>query len=349
MVSVNAEKLKELVSKIFVGNGLPESDANILAEVLVAANLSGRASHGVLRVVAYLDRLAAGGAKKVPNIHAISETNNSALLDGDNGLGMLVAYKAAQITREKAEKSGFACVVAKNSNHFGAGAYWNEMIGRDDMITFSCCNTSPLMAPPGGKLAALGTNPICVYVPSETHGPICLDIATSMVAQGKLFDYRLKHLPLPDGWAVDKDGKPTNDAEAAMFLTPFGGHKGYGFAVMVDIMSAILAGAQFGYDVNNMYDDIDKPNYVSQCFIALKIDRLRDTAEFRKDVDRYIDYLHSVPAAEGQRVYFPGEIEQINKAACLKEGLQLPEDLVEQLIGFGKKAGVENAEKYFEL
>lgn len=348
MVSVDAQKLRELVQKIFVGNGLTEADAEIMANVLVETNLSGRASHGVLRVVAYLDRLNKGGAKRQPNIHAIHETPISAVIDGDNGLGMLVAYKAAEITRKKAEESGFACVVVKNSNHFGANANWNEMIGRDDMITFSCCNTSPLMAPPGGKEAALGTNPLCIYVPSASHGPLCMDIATSMVAQGKLFDYRLKHLPIPDGWAVDKDGKNTNDANAAEFLVPFGAHKGYGFAVMVDVMSALLAGGQFGKDVNNMYDDIEKPNYVSHCFMAMKIDHFRDPEEFRKDVDRYIDYLHSTPAAEGQRVYVPGEIEQINKEKCLAEGLQLPEDLVKQLIGFGKDVGIADAEEYFK-
>lgn len=349
MVSVDSQKLREVVRLIFEGNGLTTEDASILAEVLVETNLSGRASHGVLRVVAYLDRLKAGGAKRQPNVHAIHETDVSALVDGDNGLGMIVAYKAAQMTREKAEKSGMACVAVKNSNHFGAGAYWAEMIGKDDMIVFNCCNTSPLMAPPGGKKAALGTNPLCIYVPSESHGPVCLDIATSMVAQGKLLDYRLKHLPIPDGWAVDKDGKPTNDADAAEFLVPFGAHKGYGFAVAVDIMSAILAGGQFGTDVNNMYDDIDKPNYVSQCFMAMKIDHFRDPVEFRKDMDRYIDYLHAVPAAEGQRIYFPGEIEQINKEQCLKEGLSLPEDLVEQLTGFAKDVGIKNAEDYFKM
>lgn len=346
MVSVDSKKLREYESLVFQGNGLPKEDADILARVMVEANLSGRASHGVLRTVAYLDRLHKGGAKTAPQLKTIKETPITAVIDGDAGLGMIVAEKAAKVCREKAEKEGMSCVVVRNSNHYGAAAYWCELIGRDDMIVFSCCNVAPLMAPPGGKAAALGTNPICVYVPSEKNGAMCLDIATSMIAQGKLFDYRLKHMELQPGWAVDKDGIPTTDPDKAEYLTPFGGHKGYGFACMVDVMSALLAGAPFG-NIPDMYNDIEKPNQVSACFIALKIDALRDTKEFREDVDNYIDYLHNVPAAEGQRVYFPGEIEQINKAKCLEEGLQLPEDLVEQLIGFGKEIGIKDPESYF--
>lgn len=347
MIKIDPERLEVLVTKIFEGSGVPAEDSRILARVLLEANLSGRASHGVLRVAAYVNRLKKGGARVDPDIKVVKETCNSAVIDGDAGLGMVVAHRAASLCREKAEKEGMACVVVRNSNHFGASAYWNELIGRDDMIVFSCCNVAPLMAPPGGRAAALGTNPICVYVPSETHGPVCLDIATSMIAQGKLFDYRLKHQELQPGWAVDREGLPTTDPDKAEFLTPFGGHKGYGFAVLVDIMCALLAAGPFGKDVPDMYNDIEKPNQVSDCFIALKIDRLRDTAEFRRAVDAYIDYLHNVPAAVGQRIYFPGEMEQINKAKCLAEGLLLPEDLVEQLKGLAAEAGVSDPEAYF--
>lgn len=348
MVKVDGNKLTELVKKIFVGNGLPETDASIIANALVDANLTGRASHGVLRTIAYVDRIKKGGAKKTPNIHPITETETTALLDGDNALGMLVAHYAAKLTREKAEKAGVACVVAKHSNHYGAAAAWTDMIAQDDMIAFSCSNVSPLMAPPGGKDVALGTNPLCVSVPTASYGNVCLDIATSMVAQGKLFDYKLKHMRLGDGWAVDENGLPTNDPEAAKFLAPFGAHKGYGIAVLVEIMSALLAGGEFGKYVNNMYDDIEKPNLVSHCFIGVKIDSFRDAAEFRADMDRFIEYLHSTPAAEGQRVYFPGEIEQINKQKAAEEGLQLPEDLVAQLTELGTDAGVVDAAEYLK-
>lgn len=348
MIQVNEKKLTCLVTKIFIANGISEEDAGIIANGLVAANLSGRASHGVLRTKAYVERIQRGGANCHPNIHAVSESDTTALIDGDNALGMLVADKAARLTREKAEKSGIACVVVKNSNHYGAAATWTDMIAQEDMIAFSCCNTAPLMAPPGGKDVVLGTNPLCVSVPTASHGNVCLDIATSMVAQGKLFDYRLKHLPIPDGWAVDANGLPTNDANAATFLVPFGAHKGYGIACLVEIMSALLAGGQFGKEVNDMYNDVDKPNLISDCFIAIKIDRFRDSAEFRKDMDCFVEYLDATPAVEGQRVYFPGEIEQINRREALKDGLQLPEDLIAELTGLGTAAGIADAADYLK-
>ena len=346
MVQVNEEKLTALVKKIFLANGLSDEDASVISDALVAANITGRASHGVLRTKAYVERIRKGGANCKPNMRLLSETGTTALIDADNALGMIAASKAAKLTRKKAEENGVACVVVKNSNHYGAAVAWTDEIAQDDMIAFSCCNTAPLMAPPGGKAVALGTNPLSITVPTATHGNVCLDIATSMVAQGKLFDYRLKHLPIPDGWAVDKDGKPTNDAEAATYLSPFGAHEGYGIACMVEIMSALLAGGQFGKEVNDMYNDIEKPNLISACFIAVKIDSFRDSAEFRKDMDRFVEYLKATPAAEGQTVYFPGEIEQINRKKVMKEGLNLPEDLIEELTELAKSCGIENAQEY---
>lgn len=349
MVKTDPTKIKALVKEIFVRETLPEEHAAVIAEALVDANVSGRSSHGVLRVKAYYDRLEAGGGKANPDIRILKETDTTALLDGDNGLGMVAAYKASKLVREKAEKSGIACVTVKNTNHYGAAAYWTEMIAQDDMIAFSCANVHPLVAPPGGKAVALGTNPMCVQVPSATHGPMFLDIATSTVAQGKLIDYRLKHQTLGEGWAVDINGIPTTDPDKACFMTPFGAHKGYGIACMIEVMSALLAGGAFGHDLNDMYAELDKPNNISFCFIAIKIDRFRPVDEFKADVDRFIDYLHSIPPAEGQRVYFPGEIEGINKIKAAEEGMQLPEDLIEQLKDMATKLGVENIDSYFEV
>lgn len=346
MVKVNGKKLTALIAKIFLGNGLSQEDADIIAGALVEANLTGRASHGVLRTKAYVERIQKGGANIAPHIRVLSETDTTALIDGDNALGMLVAYKASQLTREKAEKAGMACVVTKNSNHYGAAAAWTDMMARDDMIAFCCSNTAPLMAPPGGRDVALGTNPLCVTVPTASYGTVCLDIATSMVAQGKLFDYRLKHQRLPDGWAVDEKGLPTNDPDAAAFLVPFAAHKGYGIAVMIEIMSALLAGGAFGREINDMYQDVEKPNLVSHCFMAVKIGAFRDLAQFRADMDRFVDYLHSIPPVEGQRVYFPGEIEQISRQKALLEGLQLPEDLIAELTALGTASGVQDAADY---
>ncbi|MDE6456662.1 MAG: Ldh family oxidoreductase [Dysosmobacter sp.] len=346
MVKVNGQKLAELITKIFTGNGLSQEDAAIISGALVDANLTGRASHGVLRTKAYVERIQKGGANTSPNIRVLSETGATALIDGDNALGMLVAHRASLLTREKAEKNSIACVTVKNSNHYGAAAAWTDMMAQDDMIAFCCSNTAPLMAPPGGRDVALGTNPLCVTVPTASYGNVCLDIATSMVAQGKLFDYRLKHQRLPDGWAVDEMGLPTNDPETAAFLVPFAAHKGYGIAVMIEIMSALLAGGAFGKEINDMYRDVEKPNLISHCFIAIKISAFRDLGQFKADMDGFVDYLHSIPPVEGQRVYFPGEIEQLSRRKAAEDGLQLPEDLVAELTGLGIAAGIADAADY---
>ncbi len=343
MVNVNDKKLTELITKIFLGSGLSQDDASIIAGALVDANLTGRASHGVLRTKAYVERIQKGGANTTPKIRVLSETSTTALIDGDHALGMLIAHKASLIARKKAAECGVSCIVAKNSNHYGAAAAWTDLMAQDDMIAFCCSNTAPLMAPPGGRDVVLGTNPLCVTVPTASYGNVCLDIATSMVAQGKLFDYRLKHLRLPDGWAVDEKGLPTNDPDAAAFLVPFAAHKGYGIAVMIEIMSALLAGGAFGREINDMYRDVEKPNLVSHCFMAIKIDAFRDLEQFKADMDRFVEYLHSIPPAEGQRVYFPGEIEQISRRKAAEEGLLLPEDLIAELTALGVETGVADA------
>lgn len=347
MVRVNPEKIRSLVTEIFIRKNLPQDDATIIANALLDANLTGRASHGILRTKAYVDRLDAGGDNPRANVQVVNESETTALIDGDDGLGMVVSYKAAQIAREKAEKYGMSCVVVKNANHYGAAAYWTEMIAQDDMIAFSCTNVEPLVAPPGGKAVALGTNPLCVYVPSASHGPMCLDIATSTVALGKLLDYRLKQQPLGDGWAVDEAGIPTTDPNKAKYLTPFGAHKGYGISVMIEVLTGLLAGGEFGNQINSMYGELDKPNKISCCFIAIKIDRFRPLEQFKADVDRLIDYLHSIPAAEGQKVYFPGEIELMNKEKAQETGLLLPETLIEELTVIAKNLGMENVSDYF--
>ena len=347
MLKANPEKIRALVTEIFKRENVPDEDAAVIADALLDANLSGRASHGVLRVVAYVDRLEAGGGKAHPDIRIVRESDTTAVIDGDNGLGMVAAQKASLLAREKAEKSGIACVVVKNTNHYGAAAYWTEMMAGDDMIAFSCANVAPLVAPPGGRDVALGTNPVCVYVPSASYGPMCLDIATSTIALGKLLDYRIKHKPLGPDWAVDENGIPTTDPDKAKYLTPVGAHKGYGLAVIAEVMTGLLAGGAYGRGINSMYGDLEKPNRVSYCFIAVDIERFRPLEEFKADVDDFIDYLHSIPAAEGRQVYFPGEIELIQKAETEKNGLMLPEAMVDELTQIAGGLGIPCPEEYF--
>lgn len=345
--TVDACKLSSLASQIFLKKGLSEQAADLMAASLVEANLRGVASHGVVRIGNYVSRINNGGTNPNANIRIIEDTPISALLDGDNGLGAIVATKAVKIARDKAENTGFGCVVVRKSNHYGAAAYWAEHLAGDDMIGFSCTNVEALMVPTGAKKMAIGNNPFSVVVPAGKHPCICADMATSEISYGKILDFRLKNQPLADGWAVDKEGLPTKDPFAAEYLLPFGAHKGYSLAVVLEIFSSLLSGGDFGSRINSMYGQTDKPNNLSHCFIAMKINAFRNVDEFKADVDAFIDYLHQTPAVEGRRVLLPGEIEHNRKSASQREGIELPENLVKELTEIANSLGITDADHYF--
>lgn len=349
MIKANAYKVRDLVEEIFVRENMSREDANIAATALLDANLAGRDSHGFLRVKCYCDRLEQGGTDPRGEITIVTETPTTAVIEGNNTLGLVAAMKAAQLTRKKALESGMACVLVRNGGHYGAGGYWSDIIGQDDLITMNCSNTEALVVPFGGKNIALGTNPVSVYVPADKYGSICLDIATSTVAQGKLFQYKLKHETLGAGWAVDAEGEATTDPEKAMYLTSFGEHKGYAIAVMIEAMSAVLAGTAIGSRINSLANDPGKTNNVSYCFMAMRVDAFRPVDEFRKDADKLVEYLHSIPSAAGKRVLAPGEVEQENRCDRLANGLPLPEDLLAQLTALAYKLDISNPEDYFIL
>lgn len=339
MMKVSHEQLKDFIYNIFLSAGLEIEEAEIAADNLIFANLTGHDSHGVLRTKIYIERIKAGGVNLNPTIKIISETETTALIDANNALGAVASYRAAQVARKKAEKAGMSCVSVKNSNHFGATAYWTSLIAQQDMIGFACTNTEALMAPPGGKEVLLGTNPLSVCIPSGSYGAINYDIATSNVAQGKIFDARQKCVTIPEGWAVDKEGNPTTDPNKAVYLVPFGAHKGFGLAILVEIFSSVLAGSKFGRQVNGMYADPSKPNYVSHCFMAMKIEALRDLADFKNDMDRFIEHIHETKMAEGQTIYYPGEIEKLKRQERENNGIELPGSLVLELEELAKSVG----------
>ena len=346
-IRVNPQKMRELAKAVFMAKDLPEQDAEEIADCLVEANLTGKASHGLLRIKCYVSRLDRGGVDPHGKARTVFETPTTAVLDAGNAMGMVTGRDAAQLTREKARKSGMAFVTVRNGEHYGAASYWAERIAQDDMIAFSSTNCEPLMAPPGGKKVALGTNPVCVCVPTASYGNVCLDIATSMVAQGKLFDYKLRHRELGQGWAVDENGIPTTDPEKAVYLTPFAAHKGYGLAVIVEILCSVLSGGGIGSEIHSLLNEPDKPNNVSFCFMGMRIDAFRDPEEFRKDMDRFVEYLHATPAAEGARVLFPGEIEMETKKRNEASGFEIPESLADDLKEIAEKLGIRDAGQYF--
>ncbi|MDR2946362.1 MAG: Ldh family oxidoreductase [Candidatus Adiutrix sp.] len=339
---VQPDFLTEVVTEIFIKAGVEGRDAAVVAESMVEANLRGTDSHGVLRVENYVKRIQQGGTKARTEFAIINETPTTVAADAQHGLGAVAADRLGALVREKALQHNLGFGVVRRSNHYGAAALWALKAAGDDMIGFSCSNVEPIMSAIGGKTAAIGNNPFALAIPAGRHHAICLDMATSVAAWGKVVEYRHLQKPLPEGWAVDADGEKTTDPFKASLLEAFGGHKGFGLAVGVEVLSSLLAGGAFLDMVGTMYKDITKPNDLSHCCAAIRISAFRDPAAFRADVDDLIDRIKRGARKEGTaEIFYPGEIEARKKAVNLEKGLKLPASVAEELAGFAREHGLD--------
>ena len=238
--------VKEILKKL----GASEEDCELVAEATIDADLKGFTSHGLGRFPQYLISIEAGTINLEDNNNKEKETPAIALINGNSGFGQAVSYKAMQIAIKKAKEVGIGCVGVHNTNHFGVTGFYSDLALRENVIGMVIANTDPAIAPLGGKEALIGTNPIAIGIPSETY--ITVDMATSVTARGKIIESRRKGLDLPEGWALDKDGNPTTDPEAALdggSILPFGEFKGYALALMVEILTGPLVQAGYGTGV----------------------------------------------------------------------------------------------------
>ncbi len=343
------EDLRNYVEAFFKKFEIGAEDAAVAADILISADLRGTSSHGIIRLHTYYgDRLV----NKQINPHApltvVRETPNTLLLDGGNGLGQLVGYRAMTRCIEKANQAGLAMVTVRNSNHYGIAGYYAMMALKENMIGISLTNSQPLVAPTYGKTAILGTNPIAVAVPAGSERPYVLDMATSIVPIGRITVYEKAGKEIPTGWGVDENGKLTNDPGRVLHggaLMPLGGidilagYKGYGLSLLVDILCGVLSGASFGKEVGHPYEN--RGANVGHFFAAFRIDNFRPLAEFQQDMDRLIRQLKDAPKAEGQeRIFVHGEKESIKSEMYQKEGIPLLPEVVNSLVEAGKKVGL---------
>ena len=340
--SVRPEALKKFTTAIFEAAGLKNNEAASIAELLVHADLRNVHSHGVLRTIPYLEKIQGGGASKTSTYPVIKETTNTAVIDAQGGLGALVGEKAVALCREKAQKNLISMVVVKNSNHFGMGAHWALKLAGDDMIGVACSTTDLTMGPPGAKEPFMGNNPFAfAFKAGEKYPEFCVDMATSLVAMGKCKDMEKRGKEIPHGWMLDKDGNDTTSVKDCYMMTTMAGHKGFGIALVVELFATLLSGGVLSPDMNNQ-DLADTPELSSQCFACFNISAFRDLQEFQKNAEEYIDRLHALPMKEGMgAAKYPGEIEYGCKQINEKEGIVLPETLVEDLIKTGEKLGVD--------
>ena len=311
---INHEKLTRFVQAAFEKLGVPAADAQIAAETLVAADLRGVDTHGVIRFSPhawYVKWLSDSSMTAKPNIQVISETPSTALLDGDRGMGMVIGHRAMELAIEKAKQCGIGMVGVRNSRHYGMSAQYAMQALAHDMIGIAMTNASRQVVPTFGREARFGTNPMCFAVPADKELPFVLDMATTTAAAGKLELAARLEKSIPTGWALDEKAEATDDprvAQKARRLLPLGGsrdngsHKGYGLAILVEILCGVLTGT-----LTALNADQDPRGHF---FGAIRVDAFRPVTEFKRDMDRLIHELKSTPPIQGQnRVYVAGEIE----------------------------------------
>jgi len=330
---ISSEELRRLGMMILLACRVPEPDAQITINSLVECDLRGVHSHGVQRLRWYADRLRKGGTNPQPNIRVIQETDTTALVDGDSGLGQVVSQKALDLAIQKALGRGVGIVSVRNSHHFGACAYWVEQALKHDLIAICTTNGGPILAPWGGLTPSLGTNPIGVAIPAGREKPIVFDMATSIVAGGKLDMAISKGECIPEGWALDANGRPTTDPKAGRggLLLPIGGHKGYGLTIIFEVLASVLSGANMGRQVSSP-SETDRAMSIGHYFQVLRIDSFMPVDHFKSRMDELIVQMKTSQLAPDQkRIYLPGEIEMEIRERHLKEGIRLPSGLIDEL------------------
>ena len=352
---VKVEKLFELMKKLFVAAGLPEADAEVSTEALIAADLRGIDSHGASRLPYYIGKLKNGTVNPKPNIKIVHELPSTALLDGDDGLGPVVSKLAMELAIKKAKATGAGLVSVRRSNHFGIAGYYSMMALKEGMMGLVMTNAVSMVTPTFSAKGVLGTNPISFAVPTGRLRPFVLDMATSAVPLGKIEIALKNNKKIPVGWLYDDKGEFTDDPSIIVKggnLAPLGGtrelggHKGYGLAMMVDILSAILSNANYGAKQEGLMSMRKEPSNVGHFFMAVRVDGFRPVAEFGQTMDEALTAIKDSPKAKGQdRIFIHGEPEFEFEDERKKLGIPLHPQVVMNLTNLAKAAGIK-AEEY---
>jgi len=332
----------ELCAKIFVGAGVSPEHAAVIADCLIAADLRGHGSHGISRMMVYCERLDSKLVNTAPKLTFIRETDSAMVMDADNAPGPIAGIAAMDKVIEKAKKHGMASCAVCNANHYGIAAYYGMRALEHDMIGISFASASSAMAAWGGKNPFFGTNPVCFTAPALTRQPFVLDMATSIVARGKVLLADIEGKDIPEGWALDPDGNPTVKTKPALAgtLFPFGGYKGYGVAMMVDILCALLSGSMFGPHIGNVYNNPDKQN-LGQFFCAIDIGAFAPVTDFKTRMDQMIDEIKSGEKAPGvDEIFYPGEIESNNEKVNREYGFEVGPGVMRDLADLCKRYGL---------
>lgn len=332
MVTVAAATLHPLVAQAFESVGVRAADARTVADVLVFADLRGTHSHGVMRVEHYTNRIRQGGMNLTPSLDVTRLKSVAARINGDGGLGHVAARKATEEAIARAQEHGIGMVGVFNSSHCGALAFYVTMALEKGLASLVVVNTDSIVVPFGAKQPFFGTNPFAFGFPGKDESML-LDMATSEVALGKIFYAREQNLPIPEGWAVDRDGNPTTDASKAAYLFPFGGPKGYGINMLVEMLSGVLVGGVYGPQVVSMYGDLKTQRNLSSFHMVFDPTIFTGESVYQTAQSMFDD-LHALTPADGvDRVLLPGEIEASTMARSRETGIEIPRHTFEFLGG----------------
>lgn len=339
-VMMSATDLASLYGGLLHHAGMPEKDAALVADTLVDADLRGVHSHGATWIPTYVKALRAGWINPHPNIRVVVDNGPIANIDGDNGMGQLASVKGMNVAIKKAKQSGIGLVGVRNSNHNGAIAYYTAMTAREDLIGFAAANAGATMGPWGGISPLLGSNPFSYSFPAGKEHPIVFDMACCKVAWSKFALFKARGERIPLGWALDKQGEPTDDPQEALdgLVLPVGEHKGYGLALMVDLMCGVLTGAAFDGDTVISWP---KPNNLGHVFMAVDPSCFMPLAEFKSRVDEEIRRMHESARARGVDVILvPGERSHSTRSERLEIGIPMIRSVIEDLKELGREIGM---------
>ncbi len=340
------QHLFDFTKSVFIKIGCSNKHADTATQSLLSADLRGIDSHGVARLSGYVRLWEVKRINATPDIKVIHETPSTAVVDGDSGLGLVIAPFAMQIAIEKAKQVGTGWVSVQNSNHFGIAAHHAMMALQYDMMGIAMTNASPLVAPTFSIDKMLGTNPICVAAPAGTEPPFVADLATTTAANGKLEILQRKNLQTPNGWVQDKDGNPSNDPHALKTggaLLPLGGdrehgsHKGYALGAVVDIFSALLSGANYAPWVPPFPAYVPMPAQqpgkgIGHFLGAMRVDAFRPAEDFKKSMDHWIHGFRNAKTIPGEeKVLVPGDPERECQAERMQHGIPLLDAVVADL------------------
>jgi LDH2 family malate/lactate/ureidoglycolate dehydrogenase len=339
-----ADKLKSFTRRAFQSAGIPEEDAKNIAELMIEADLQGSDGHGIFRLPQYIRRIQAGGVNPRPKIRVERERAAMALVNGDNGMGHLAMKYAAELAIAKARSAGSAWVGVRWGNHAGPASLYAKMPMRQGMIGmyFAVGNANHL-APWGGIEMLLSTNPIAVAIPAGEEPPVVLDMATTVAAFGKVKTKAQRGETMPEGWMVDRDGKPLTDPKRMNegFLLPIGGYKGYGMALVFGILAGTLNGAAMGRDVIDFNADDASATNTGQAILAIDISAFDDLSSFKTRIDELSRDIRGSERMKGyERIFLPGEQSHARHQERSRLGVPVPPTLLASLNELGQKLNI---------